>query len=164
LRPERNLDLAARNEALDLLEEAIACGGYSSWFNRLRTPPEQASIGAQSREVTGMPNEYREALIAKFDELLEQLGTKGTRYQKWSDRTSALLNSSRHSEVQEGLERVGQTLGYAAVRPKHGAATDCRWRGIFGNSREVVTFEAKIQSQQASRISPSDVGQAHNHL
>src|SRR5205807_4149632 len=46
----------------------------------------------------------------------------------------------------------------------HLAATDCRWRGIFGNAREVITFEAKIEHTPSQQISASDVGQAHNQL
>ena len=57
---------------------------------------------------------------------------------------------------------LGTLLGYEATRPKYGAATDCRWRGVFGNHLEVITFEAKIEHGSAAVIDPHAVGQAHN--
>lgn len=57
---------------------------------------------------------------------------------------------------------LGNLIGYSATRPKYGAATDCRWRGAFGQAREVFTFEAKIEHTPANKITASDLGQAHN--
>lgn len=51
---------------------------------------------------------------------------------------------------------------YATARPTYNTATDCRWRGVFGNVREVITFEAKIEHDGGKAISATDVGQAHN--
>ena len=59
---------------------------------------------------------------------------------------------------------MGKLLGYHAIRPKHDAATDCRWRGVFGNRREVITFEAKIEQAPTQQISAHEMGQAHNQL
>jgi hypothetical protein len=59
--------------------------------------------------------------------------------------SSALL-CDRHAQYLEGVEKLGLTLGYCATRPKYDSATDCRWRRVFGNVRELVTFEAKIRT------------------
>lgn len=61
-----------------------------------------------------------------------------------------------------GLEQLGKLLGYQAVRPKGNGATDSRWRGTFGNLKEVFTFEAKIESADGNTITPYHMGQAHN--
>ena len=55
-------------------------------------------------------------------------------------------------------------LAYKATRTEYQASTDCRWRGIFGNSREVITFEAKIEHDPFQHITASDMGQAHIQL
>jgi hypothetical protein len=60
------------------------------------------------------------------------------------------------------LGRLGELLGYSAVFPKYGGATDCRWHGVFGNRREAFTFEAKIEHKEGKAITARGVGQAHN--
>jgi hypothetical protein len=62
----------------------------------------------------------------------------------------------------KGLGVLGELLGYSVTFPTYGAATDCRWRGVFGNSRELFTFECKIEHQPAAEIDAHAVGQAHN--
>ena len=57
---------------------------------------------------------------------------------------------------------LGELIGYTATRPKYGAATDCRWRGAFGQAREIFTFEAKIEHTPTNKITATDLGQAHN--
>ena len=156
-------NLSARSEAPDLLESAIEQGGKSSWFNRLRSSLNRyrSSLGVKENPVQ---HEYAYVVLHGFDDILERCGPKGTRFQKWADRISACLRSESHAEYQEGLEELGSVLGFSASRPKYGASTDCRWRGVFGNFREVVTFEAKIEHEAGNKIIPHHVGQAHNQL
>ncbi len=152
---------AARERALVALEEAIRRGGHSSWFNRMRGSLLRARNDAVAAgRVTEV--EYAEALVRSFDDFLEKVGTTGDRYQRYIDGLSARLMSDRHAEYQEGLEWLGKLLGYTASRPKYGTATDCRWRGVFGNAREAFTFETKIEHARSGKITASDLGQAHN--
>ena len=132
-------DIQARTEALDLLEGAIERGGRTSWFNRLRSSLNR-HLSCTSRQPLSTSLEYPQMLIHIFDDHLERLGRAGTRFQRWSERLTNKLNSSSHGEYQEGLEDLGRLLAYSASRPTYSASTDCRWRGIFGNMREVVTF------------------------
>ena len=74
------------------------------------------------------------------------------------------LQSQKHNEFQEGLEKLGKLIGYDSYRPKHEAATDCLWRGVFGNQKLVLTIEAKIEDTDSGRIVPSDIGQVHNQM
>jgi hypothetical protein len=96
--------------------------------------------------------------------LLEQVGTRGTRFEKWCIQLSDELRSNHHDQYRQGLEKLGKLLGYDSNRPRHGSATDCRWRGIFGNYKEVVTFEVKIEDVPSGKITASDIGQAHNQI
>lgn len=154
-------DAGRRERSLQVLEEAIARGGRSSWFNRMRASLSRAYADSAAHAST-MQVEYAEVLLRSFDELLERTGTTGDRFQRYLDPIASRLASQRHGEFQEGLESLGKLLAYAAYRPRYGAATDCRWRGVFGNVREVVTFEAKIEHETTTLISATDVGQAHN--
>jgi hypothetical protein len=156
-------DPAAGEKALLVLEEAISHGGRSAWFNRMRASLNRARNAAELTEQI-QQNTYAESLLQHFDELLENLGSKGNKFERWCNRITSLLSSERHNEYQEGLEKLGDLLGYRASRTQYEAATDCRWRGIFGNHREVITFEAKIEHNASQSITPSDMGQAHNQL
>lgn len=156
-------NVPARNETPDLLEHAIGAGGKSAWFNRLRSSLNRyrASTGVP---LIGGPTDYPFVVIQEFDEILEKLGNRGTRFQGWIERVTSMLDSGSHGQYQEGLSELGKTLGYSATRPNYTASTDCRWRGIFGNMREVVTFEAKIEHRDGSFVTSTHVGQGHNQL
>lgn len=154
----------AREQSLDVFETAIRRGGHTAWFNRMRASLNRArSVTADAQQA--LPDDdYAVVLIRIFDDLLEKLGTRGTRFERWCQRTSAQLGSESHDAYREGLENLGKALGYHASRPRHRAATDCYWRGVFGNMKEVVTFEAKIEDIPSQQIVPSHMGQAHNQL
>lgn len=152
-----------REQALTTLEEAIKRGGQSSWFNRLR-----ASLNRARQKPTGastaQPYDYAAVLLRAFDDHLENLGVKGAKFDTWCTNLTDRLQSDNHAQYQEGLEKLGNLLGYQASRPKYNSSTDCLWRGIFGNWREVVTFEAKIEHKKSSQVDASDVGQANNQV
>jgi len=154
---------SALEKSLRVFENAIERGGRSSWFNRMRASLNRARESPELAQQAAR-DDYGAVLLSKFDDLLEKLGTTGTRFERWSQRITEQLQSGHHAEYQEGLEELGKILGYHASRPKHQASTDCRWRGVFGNAKEVITFEAKIEHAPSQRIVPSDVGQAHNQF
>ncbi len=154
-------DQGARERSLRNLEEAITRGGRSSWFNRMRASVNRAKkLGIQAGRMA--QDEYADVVLRAFDDLLGRLGASGTKFEKWCNDLEGKLSSDRHDEYASGLELLGQALGYQPARPRHGAATDCMWRGVFGNMREVVTFEAKIEHRPTQEVTASDVGQAHN--
>jgi hypothetical protein len=80
------------------------------------------------------------------------------------DRITQQLTSTEHKEYQEGLERLGTMLSYKSSRPKHQAATDCQWRGVFGSALEVITLEAKVEHTPSGKLAPKDIGQVHNQV
>jgi hypothetical protein len=155
-------DPTARARSLELADEAIKRGGISSWFNRLRASVNRAR--AKTARAQWAVNEYGTALIRSFDDLLEKLGTKGAKFEAYCNRVTECLSSEKHEEYCEGLEKLGNLLGYQATRPKYRTATDNRWRGTFGNSKEMITIEVKVEHTAGTEITPSHLGQAHNQL
>jgi len=138
-------------------------GGRSSWFNRMRVSLNRER--AQTETTSSIASEeYSHAIVRSFDTLLEQLGTRGARFERWCSQLSEELQSNHHDQYRQGLEKLGKLLGYDSNRPRHGSATDCRWRGIFGNCKEVVTFEAKIEDVPSGKITASDIGQVHKQI
>jgi len=160
----RQQDSRATSFAMDCLRSAIDRGGHSSWFNRLRTSLNRYNVANKKRTTVLHPVEYPELVVQSFDDLLEGVGRTGTRFQKWVQRTSEQLSSTNHDEFLEGMDHLGSILGYKAARPRYGASTDCIWRGVFGNTREIVTIEAKIEQAQGARIWARDVGQVYVQL
>lgn len=153
----RRGDTAAAARALQILEAAIDRGGAkSSWFNRLRSSLLRFRADAPVA-ATVNPTDFPVAVMERFNDLLDQLGS-GPKLEKWRNRLEADLTSEHHDQYAQGL----QMLGYEATRPRYGAATDCRWRGVFGNHLEAVTWEAKVEHRAGAAIDPHAVGQAHN--
>ena len=152
---EANAELKAR----EIFERAVVRGGSSSWFNRMRASLNRV-LSADNTTVAR--TDYAGVLIRAFDDVLEKVGATGDRFDRYCNSIDAGLRSDSHAQFTEALEKFGLLLGYTAQRPRHQAATDCRWRGVFGNDKEVVTFEAKIEHTGQTAISAADVGQAHN--
>ena len=156
-------DVPSREKSYDLLKEAIRRGGISSWFNRLTASLNRARA-ADVQDNLPLPAEYAESLIRSFDDHLERLGAKGNKFELFCKRLTESLVSEKHDEFCEGLEKLGTILGYHGARPRYQAAPDNRWRGTFGNLKEIFTFEAKIEHSDGNEITPTHMGQAHNQL
>jgi hypothetical protein len=152
-------DAAARSRAV--FERAIGRGGASAWFNRMRASLNR-SLAVQPAALAA--TDYATVLLRALDDLLERLGTTGDRFERFCKSIDTGLQADSHEQFTEALEKLGNTLGYTASRPKHKAATDCRWRGVFGNGKELITFEVKIAHTAQEAIAPVDVGQAHNQI
>lgn len=157
-------DKGAEAKSASVLNDAIGKGGKSSWFNRLRASmARRAGDDIEGSSQFG-DAEYTDAIVRAFDDLIERLGPRGTRFDLWCNGVDGQLNSGDHAQFQTALVTLGELLGYGSSRPKYSAATDCRWRGIWGNTREVITFEAKVEHGNDKSINARDVGQAHNQL
>lgn len=153
-------DTGKKNLALELLEQAVDRGGQSAWFNRLRASLYRARFSEVEQQATQIQNNCALAIMQCFNDVLDRLGSR-RRLQNWINRTRAQLNSVSHNDYLVGLNSLGTLLGYSTSNPNNSAATDCVWRGVFGNSKELITFEAKIEHDPHQSISASDVGQAH---
>lgn len=147
-------------KALELLEQAVARGGQSAWFNRLKASLYRMRNQTDSSTIPLYDN-CGVVMIQRFDDILDQYGIRDARYQKWVNRTRTQLTSQFHNEYLSGLRTLGMLLGYNVTSPSNSAATDCRWKGVFGNSKELITFEAKIEHNPTQFITSSDIGQAH---
>lgn len=146
--------------ALSLFEESIKRGGVSSWFNRMRASLNRERNVSVADSV--LSDEYAELIIRAFDDILEKLGTRGNRFQKYCNKIQDELQSENHDQFCQGMTELANILAFSASRPKHPAATDCRWRLSSGNTKYVVTWEAKIEHIPEKCIFPKDFGQAHN--
>ena len=149
----------ASDRAIQVLEEAIKRGGQSSWFNRMRASISRMYAHTETLHAIA-ECEFAEAVIRSFDDELERLGVSGNKYQKFINDLNEKLGSEKHATYQEGLETLGTLLGYKSSRPKNKAAADCIWCGNFGNTRELFTFETKIEQQPSNSITASNLGQA----
>jgi hypothetical protein len=153
-------DAGAAARSRTAMEQAIGRGGASSsWFNRLRASLSRSAPTGQALTVSG--DEFRAVCARSFDEQLEST-PPGSRLDRWRQRLAEKLTSDSHDVYVAGLGVVGQLLGYRPVFPRYGAATDCRWGGVFGNMREAFTFECKIEHAPGGEIDARAVGQAHN--
>ncbi|MCY3820114.1 MAG: hypothetical protein OXH52_12245 [Gammaproteobacteria bacterium] len=155
-------DASAGEKALQVLDAAVTRGGGSSWFNRMRASLNRARHEPPTAGQAG--TDYATGVIRAFDDQLERLGTRGNRFERYCQGMTEGLQAETHDRLCEALEKLGEILGYASARPRHQGAPDCRWRGVFGNGKEVVTFEAKIEQVARAAIVPADVGQAHNQV
>lgn len=155
----RRGDPAAAQRALDTLKEAIARGGASSWFNRLQSSLLR-HLRAEPKGLSLNPDDFRVAVIRAFDDLLERVGPR--KLGRWRARLDTDLQSTKHDQFTAALAELGVLLGYTSTRPRYGAATDCRWRGVFGNWREALTWEAKIEHDPDALVDAHAIGQANN--
>ena len=155
---------ASKEQALEQLRAAIARGNNAAWFNRLKSSINRMESKQESDPTPTFNAAYKYEMIRSFDMLLEQVGSRGSRFDKYCNRVSEQLNSGKHDEFTEGLKTLGVLLGFSSYRPKHNGATDCIWRLGFGDIRQVYTLEAKIEHKPSGKIDGSDVGQVHKQV
>lgn len=155
-------DDAAANRTLDALTRAIAQGGkHSTWFNRLRASVHRYDGG----EVPDpQPDEARDSMLRAWDQLFLDRGDSARRWEKLRNSVTDDLGSGSHARYQQALERIGELLGYRAVRPRGQAATDLRWTGSFLGSKELYVFECKIEHVPANELTAGSVDQALGQL
>ena len=146
-------------DSLAVFEDALKRGGSISWFNKMRASLNRAR--SQPKVVDIENEEYKEAIIRAFDNILEQTGRSFDRH---FDAVARDLQSDKHNQYCQGLKKMGTILGYDATRPRHGSASDNRWRGVFGRKKEVITIEAKIEHEASGSITASSIGQVHNQV
>lgn len=158
----RQGDTVNEQRAIETFQRAVNCGAKSGWFNRLRSSLNRMLASSEILPTSSI--DYSSQVVHALDDLLEEVGPKGHRFDKWCDTLSGQLASSNHKAFQKGLQTLGDILGFTAGLPEYGASTDCRWRGIFGNILEVITFEVKIEHEPSNTITPTSLGQAHNQF
>ncbi|HUJ09385.1 MAG TPA: helicase C-terminal domain-containing protein [Verrucomicrobiae bacterium] len=152
----------ALEKSLTALEEAIQRGGVSAWFNQMRASLNRARVVEAPLTGSTVADDFGEVVLQRFDEILERYGAKSTRFERWCQIIETGLNSDKHDEYSSALEQLGSLIGYHADRPKYSGSADCRWRGVFGNQKEAVTFEVKVEHESSNKISSTDLGQSHN--
>jgi hypothetical protein len=108
-----------------------------------------------------MGDEYFNAVVRAFDTRLEKEGATGPKFERWCSQIESKISSDSHNGFAEAFLEVGSLLGFSCTRPRHSSATDVQWRGVFRQAREVFTFELKLEHLTSTKVSASDVGQAH---
>ena len=151
----------ALEKSLKTFDESIKRGGLSPWFNRMRASLNRARRSVIEEKET-QDDFYISHLLQSFDDTLEKLGESNVKFDRWCNRIDECLHSEKHDEYKEGIFKLGQILGYSCFTPQYDSSTDCIWRAIFGNSKEIFTFELKIEQCASQSVSSHDIGQAHN--
>lgn len=91
---------------------------------------------------------------------LRSLGIRGGRFEEYLLETSAGLGVDKATDFEDGLLRLGELLGFDAVRPSGQADPDGAWR----DGTDVwILFEAKTQERPDTALSPETVRQASTH-
>jgi len=95
----------AKGKALQVMEEAMKRGSRSPWFNRQRASIMRVRTAAA--ETSRWPQQdYAASLLQRFDELLEVLGARGNRFERWCTRLTEQLSSAQcHASCHEVQSR-----------------------------------------------------------
>ncbi len=131
------------------LRTAIAEGGKSSWFNRLNRALNRIE---KAKPTEGVEDFSR--IFEVWDVLVERYPYRRGRFMKWQGNLKDRLDGT-HDQAAEGLEVIGQLLGFKATRPSGDGATDVLWQ----MPDTAITIEVKVEMDRES-VSLGDVNQA----
>lgn len=152
----------SKEQALRVLREAIQRGGKSAWFNRMLSSINR-DLSDEHREQELAEQRFADAMLTYLEDFVERVGTKGNRFQQFTNRIEDQLRASSHNMYAAGMQGLGNILGYHATRPNYSGAPDCIWLSNSGEAQgEMFTFELKIEHYLTKTITQRDVGQAHN--
>jgi hypothetical protein len=143
-------DAAQLAMAQALLREAVGCTRATLWH------PTLPGIAAPA-EPEGIELDRRAAAAAAT---LRELGIRGTRFASRISEIEEQIGSDESARFEEGLRRLGELLGFDAVRPGGQAVPDGAWRD--GETIWLI-FEAKTEEQRDAPLSVSTVRQSASH-
>ena len=147
-------DRAAERRAKRALDAAIAAGGRSAFFGRLRLSDIRSEGSGQAPAMDGDDD-----LFTAWDRLIDKYGTEGPRFDRWSNGLLVDLGGADHDAIARAVAAVGSALlglGAAAPRPTRGEE-DAFWE--LPGPRRKLTFEVKL-APKVRRVVNDDVEQA----
>jgi hypothetical protein len=147
-------DRVAERQAKRALDAAVAAGGRSAFFSRLRLSDIRSEGSGQAPAVDGDDD-----LFTAWDRLIDKYGTQGPRFERWSSGLLADLSGADHDAIARGVAVVGSDLlglSAGAPRPTRGEE-DAFWE--LQGPRRTLTFEVKL-APKARRLVNDDVEQA----
>jgi hypothetical protein len=101
-----------------------------------------------------------EARGAAASATLRKLGIRGGRFEAHLDATAAGLAVDAAPSFEQGLQQLGELLGFESIRPDGQADPDSAWR----ESDECwILFEAKTEERPDTSLSAETVRQASTH-
>lgn len=139
-----------RARAEELQREATGAARTLRWTPIFVTEPEQ--IQAETRAA--------ESRASRAAAVVRRLGIRGGRFETHLQETVDLLAVDDASSFEEGLRRLGELLGFEAVRPSGQADPDSAWRA---GQDEWLLFEAKTEERADTPVSAESVRQAITH-
>jgi DNA-binding TFAR19-related protein (PDSD5 family) len=147
-------DQAARRQAKKALQAAVAAGGRSAFFTRLRLSDIRSDDSQQALGAGGDDD-----LFAAWDRLIDKYGTAGPRFDRWSSQLLADLSGTDHDAVARGVAAIGSALlGLSASAPQATSGEeDAAWE--LPGPHRTLTFEVKL-APKAKRVANNDVEQA----
>lgn len=146
-------DVALRGTQRDFFERAISASRGNSWFVRLR--------GRAAAGVVASADELDTVAIEAATTRLLAFPSVGTRFENAIQRLRILLTTTEATKFEQGLQILGQFLGYDASNPSgERAAPDSVWHI---DRRLFVVFEAKSDEDPKKQVSPKDARQAGTH-
>ncbi len=93
-------------------------------------------------------------------EKLRRLGIRGGRFEAFAASTIAQLGTDRATDFEDGLLRLGELLGFEAVRPNGQADPDGAWRD---GTDHWILFEAKTEERPDTPLAAETLRQANTH-
>lgn len=136
--------------ARELQREADGCARQLQWSPRWLAEPQDAH--QDPSETSGRA----EAAAG----VLRRIGIRGGRFEAHLHHVETLLADRKASPFEQGIQLLGELLGYESVRPDGQADPDGAWRD--GNRVWIVT-EAKTEERADTPLSADAVRQAATH-
>jgi len=143
-------DMADR--ASRLFAQAARDSRTVAWLARLAYAGDHAPSGEVDPEVA--------ATVDRAHAALSRLGFSGMRFARETGRTLELLDDDHHRSFEQGLEQLGEMLGFDTSRPRGHGAPDGVW---LVSDTLAFSLEAKTEEQHQGTIGSRTAQQAAGH-
>lgn len=150
---EATQEKSYQDTARDFLRRASKCCIGVSWFSRLG---RSFSPSVETPE----DDELAAVAVETIRSHLADLGAVGKRFEQQLRQIKKNLQSNEHKAFHQGLEGLGEILGFDADLPEGHGAPDCIWS--IGDLI-YVTHEAKSEHTPEDPIGVNDIRQAQSH-
>lgn len=149
-------DLTALQTAENYRARAAACLPALSFFSRIRYERISREDPSQTKS-----DELLALAAENVKRGFETWGTAGSSFEKMLAGVRTNLGSTEHKAFHQGLQGLGELLGFRAELPREQGNPDCLW--AIG-AHQYVVHEAKSEQNPEASIGINDVRQAQSHV
>jgi len=140
--------------AKDMFARAAACPTAVSWFSALMRMGIFDNLIPEDDYLAN-------SAVENVEEFVARIGFNGPKFERAATEFTKLIDQNGYIQFTQGLEQLGNFLGYTSWRPGTSGSPDCIWKL---SDKLCIALEAKSEETAEDAIPLRDARESRGHL